>query len=156
MATVAEAAEVVRAPRTRRRAAARAAGRAASDRAGAARRVAETRPAIGADDAVADLADVRGQADARRALEIALAGGHAMLLIGPSGLGQDAARADDPGAAARPLDDEAALPATIVASVGVARSDHGLVRRPPVPSAAPHDLVRRAWSEVARGCRRAR
>ena len=37
---------------------------------------------------VPDLADVRGQALGRRALEIALAGGHGLLLIGPPGSGK--------------------------------------------------------------------
>ena len=37
---------------------------------------------------VPDLAEVRGQAGARRALEIALAGGHALLLVGPPGSGK--------------------------------------------------------------------
>ncbi|MEX0729787.1 MAG: YifB family Mg chelatase-like AAA ATPase [Aquisalimonadaceae bacterium] len=35
-----------------------------------------------------DLADVRGQAQARRSLEIAAAGGHSLLLIGPPGTGK--------------------------------------------------------------------
>src|SRR5690606_12882032 len=35
-----------------------------------------------------DLADVRGQARARRALEIAAAGGHHLLLVGPPGCGK--------------------------------------------------------------------
>jgi magnesium chelatase family protein len=35
-----------------------------------------------------DLADVRGQAQARRALEIAAAGGHSLLLFGPPGTGK--------------------------------------------------------------------
>jgi len=35
-----------------------------------------------------DLADVRGQAGARRALEIAAAGGHGLLLVGPPGAGK--------------------------------------------------------------------
>ena len=35
-----------------------------------------------------DLADVRGQAGARRALEIAAAGGHGLLLVGPPGTGK--------------------------------------------------------------------
>lgn len=35
-----------------------------------------------------DLADVRGQADARRALEIAAAGGHHLLMVGPPGVGK--------------------------------------------------------------------
>jgi len=41
-------------------------------------------PAVGGPD----LAEVRGQADARRALEIAAAGGHHLLMIGPPGVGK--------------------------------------------------------------------
>ena len=56
----------------------------------------EPGPASGADAEPPDLAEVRGQAVARRALEIAAAGGHNVLLVGPPGAGKTMPRAGCP------------------------------------------------------------
>jgi magnesium chelatase family protein len=82
-----------------------------------------------------DLADVRGQSEARRALEVALAGGHGLLLIGPPGTGKTLLARTIPGLLP-PLADDVALQATIVASVSGEGPIEGLVRRPPFR--APH------------------
>ncbi len=85
-----------------------------------------------------DLADVRGQVAARRGLEIALAGGHALLLIGPPGAGKTMLARAIPGLLPD-LDDEAALAATVVASVASEEPVTALRRRPPVRM--PHHTV---------------
>jgi magnesium chelatase family protein len=63
-----------------------------------------------------DLADVRGQAAARRALEIAAAGGHSLLLIGAPGSGKSML-AQRLAGLLPPLSDEEALESAAVASL---------------------------------------
>jgi magnesium chelatase family protein len=82
-----------------------------------------------------DLSDVRGQAPAKRALVVAAAGGHSLLLIGPPGTGKSMLAQRLPGLLP-PLEGAEALDVASIASVstrGFASEDYG--RR---PFRAPH------------------
>lgn len=65
---------------------------------------------------VPDLAEVRGQSRARRALEIAAAGGHSVLFIGPPGTGKSMLAARLPGILP-PMTEDEALEAAAIASI---------------------------------------
>lgn len=82
-----------------------------------------------------DLADVRGQQRARRALEIAAAGGHSLLFIGPPGTGKSMLASRLPGILPAMTDDEA-LEAAAIASISGAGFGLDAWRRRPFR--APH------------------
>jgi magnesium chelatase family protein len=68
--------------------------------------------------AVPDLRDVKGQAAAKRALEIAAAGGHSLLLVGPPGTGKSMLAERLPGLLPPLADDEALESAALLGLAG--------------------------------------
>ena len=85
--------------------------------------------------AVEDLSDVKGQHAGRRALELAAAGGHNLLMLGPPGTGKTMLATRLPGILP-PMTEEEALESAMVRSVSTLGFDSGLwgVR----PFRAPH------------------
>src|SRR5688572_1104119 len=86
--------------------------------------------------AVPDMADVSGQGDARRALEVAAAGAHHLLLTGPPGAGKTMLAERLPGLLPDLADHEAMEVTAIHSLCGLPSSSVQLLRRPPFES--PH------------------
>lgn len=92
--------------------------------------------AAGESGAYPDMADVSGQGDARRALEVAAAGAHHLLLTGPPGAGKTMLAERLPGLLPD-LGDHESMEVTAIHSLcGLPSSSVQLLRRPPFES--PH------------------
>jgi magnesium chelatase family protein len=83
----------------------------------------------------ADLQDVKGQLHAKRALEIAAAGGHSLLMVGPPGTGKSMLASRFPGILP-PMSDAQALETAAVRSLGSGGFDVADWKRRPYR--APH------------------
>jgi magnesium chelatase family protein len=77
-----------------------------------------------------DLADIKGQETAKRALEVAAAGGHNLLMIGPPGAGKSMLAARLPGLLP-PLEAAEILEASMIASVAGQLTGGRISRRRP-------------------------
>ncbi|HTO54447.1 MAG TPA: YifB family Mg chelatase-like AAA ATPase [Myxococcota bacterium] len=85
-----------------------------------------------------DLAEVHGQEAAKRALEVAAAGGHGLLFVGPPGSGKTLLARRLPGILP-PLELAAALEATRIHSAAGALTSDSLLVEPPFR--APHHTI---------------
>ena len=94
------------------------------------------KPAIaGESEEMPDLRDVKGQETAKRALEVAAAGGHHLLMVGPPGAGKSMLAQRLPSILP-PMDSREMLDVSMVASLAGERSGGKLSRRRPFR--APH------------------
>ncbi len=84
-----------------------------------------------------DLADVRGQADAKRALEIAAAGGHNLLMVGPPGAGKTMLARRLPGILPPPTFEEALEITQVHSAAGIGTGRLATER----PFRAPHHTI---------------
>lgn len=89
-----------------------------------------------------DFADVKGQAHAKRALEVAAAGGHNLLMMGPPGAGKTMLARRLPGILPILAQEEAIETSRIHSVVGQLPQEHPLMHRRPFR--APHHSISEA------------
>jgi magnesium chelatase family protein len=92
-------------------------------------------PDLATQAAYPDFSEVKGQAQAKRALEVAAAGGHSVLMIGPPGTGKSMLAARFPGILP-PMSEAEALEVAAIHSVSAAGFD--TLRWAQRPYRAPH------------------
>jgi magnesium chelatase family protein len=90
-------------------------------------------------DAMLDLSDVRGQETCKRALEIAAAGGHSALLVGPPGAGKTMLARRIPGLLPPPSFEEAVEATSVWSVAGRLGARQGLLTQRPFR--APHHTI---------------
>ena len=89
-----------------------------------------------------DFSEIRGQEHAKRALEVAAAGGHCVLMTGPPGTGKTLLARSVPSILPRMTIDESLGTTKIYSIVGLLPAGQPLIRRRPFR--APHHTVSRA------------
>ncbi|MGH2761901.1 MAG: YifB family Mg chelatase-like AAA ATPase [Thermoleophilaceae bacterium] len=94
-------------------------------------------PSGEASERVLDLVDVRGQDDAKRALEIAAAGGHNLLMVGPPGAGKTMLARRLPGILPPPTFEEALEVTQMHSAAGIGSGRLTTER----PFRAPHHTI---------------
>lgn len=90
-------------------------------------------------DSGTDLGDIRGQAHAKRALELAAAGSHNLLLVGPPGAGKTMLARSLPGLLPPVTPEEAVAITKIHSAAGLRSGRPGLARTRPFR--APHHTI---------------